>query len=287
MGEQAYLDLVKEILKNGEIVEGRNGRTLCTIGATLKFDLQEGSIPLLTTKRVFWKTCLKELLWFLSGNTDNRTLNAQGVHIWDANASAEFLKERGLDYEEGDLGPIYGHQWRHYNAPYSNSSASYQGKGVDQIARLVAGLSDVSSQSSRRHILTAWNPQQVDEMALPPCHILTQFHVVKGKLHCTMYQRSADVGLGLPFNIASYSFLTHILCKHCRLSPGSLTIFIGNAHIYEQHIEPMREQITRPILGSPSLSIGRRASGICDYCVGDFAVHDYKYATALPMTMVP
>jgi thymidylate synthase len=199
----------------------------------------------------------------------------------------DFLKQRGLDYEEGDLGPIYGHQWRHYNAAYSNSSASYQGQGIDQIARLVAGLSDVSSQPSRRHILTAWNPQQIDQMALPPCHILTQFHVVGGKLHCTMYQRSADVGLGLPFNIASYSFLTHILCKHCHLSPGELTLFIGNAHIYEQHIEPMREQLTRTVLDSPSLSIGRRASGVCDYCVADFTVHNYQYATALPMTMVP
>jgi thymidylate synthase len=287
MDEDGYLKLVRKILDSGQLVEGRNGATLCTIGEPLKFNLRGNKLPLLTTKRVFWKTCLRELLWFLSGSTSNKTLNDNGVHIWDENASPEFLASRGLDYEDGDLGPIYGHQWRHFNAEYTTSGASYAGKGVDQIAALVAGLSDPASQSSRRHILSSWNPQQIHEMALPPCHVLSQFHVVGGELHCTMYQRSADVGLGLPFNIASYAFLTHILCRHCRLAPGELSIMIGNAHIYEEHIAQMRELLCREILPCPTLDVLRRASSLRDYTVADFSVRDYEYAEALPMRMVP
>lgn len=286
MGEQDYVNLVRSIISDGKRVMGRNGSTLVKIGESLRFDLRDGAMPLLTTKRVAWKTCLKELLWFISGSTSNKVLNQQRVHIWDANASAAFLESRGLDYADGDLGPVYGHQWRHFNAAYKGSRESYQGKGYDQLAHLVASLSDPESHSSRRHVLTAWNPLQTGEMALPPCHVLSQFHVLDGELSCTMYQRSADVGLGLPFNIASYAFLTHLLAKHCGLSTGELVIFIGNAHIYEEHIDALQRQVDNPILAHPRVKITRRADNISSYRVSDFSVDNYESAPSVKMELV-
>lgn len=286
MGESDYVSLVREIISNSDALDGRNGRTLCKIGATLRFNLESGALPLLTTKRVAWKTCLKELLWFISGSTSNKELNSKGVHIWDANADKDFLSLRGLAYDEGDLGPVYGHQWRHFNAEYHGSKESYAGKGVDQLAQLVAQLSDENTRSSRRLIMSAWNPLQVAEMALPPCHVLCQFHVLNHKLSCTMYQRSADVGLGLPFNIASYSFLTHLLAKHCGLDTGELIIFIGNAHIYMDHIDALTEQIENPIRPPPNLAIKRRANSISEYCLADFVVSNYSHASSVKMKLI-
>lgn len=286
MGEEDYIALVSSIIQSGQIQEGRNGPTICQIGSTLRFDLSDGKLPILTTKRVAWKTCLRELLWFISGSTDNKVLNKQGVRIWDANASQEFLETRGLDYAKGDLGPIYGHQWRHYNAPYSGANVSYAGCGFDQLAALVSSLTDKHRRHSRRLILNAWNPQQNNEMALPPCHVLSQYHVIDEKLSCTMYQRSADVGLGLPFNIASYAFLTHLLAKHCGLSTGELIVFIGNAHIYQSHVEALSSQIKENIAEPPQLHIRRRAGSIGEYAVDDFEVRNYNHAPSLRMEMV-
>ena len=286
MGESDYIKLVKNILAEGRRVDGRNGTTLVRVGESLRFDLRKGQLPLLTTKKVAWKTCLKELLWFISGSTSNKVLNKQGVHIWDANASREFLDSRGLDYEEGDLGPVYGHQWRHFNAEYKGSSESYAKKGVDQLAHLVASLSAPESRSSRRHIMSAWNPLQIGEMALPPCHVLSQFHVIDNELSCTMYQRSADVGLGLPFNIASYAFLTHLLAKHCGLVPRELVVFIGNAHVYEDHISALREQLKNPIMPPPELTISHREDSISAYKLENFKVKGYKSAPKVSMALV-
>ena len=171
--EHQYLDLVKDILENGELIEGRNGNTKAVIGASMCFSLADNVVPVLTTKKVAWKTCLKELLWFISGSTDNRILLENKVKIWVGNASREFLDSRGLNHlEENDLGPVYGHQWRHFNAPYQTFNDSYEGKGVDQIQYIIDQLSNPETRSSRRIIMSAWNPCQLDEMALPPCHVL-------------------------------------------------------------------------------------------------------------------
>jgi thymidylate synthase len=445
--EHQYLDLIRDILENGSLERGRNGDTLSVFGRSMRFSLKDGQIPLLTTKRVAWKTCAKELFWFLSGSTDNGVLQKQGVHIWDGNATRDYLDSRGLtDYPENELGPIYGYQWRHFGAPYrknvedpcdkfkdlrstacakdvvnpqfsgetksrmkihripsasasatqaeaeaedsishkhcemiasnelqqyvdfvgrlwtfvcklrqttfsgnsyelrspefprtpsasdSATQAEYftcvgeavvkskicegeavensgglpslesvakpsdftesvaqavRSQGIDQIQQIIDMLKDPAQRTSRRIILTAWNPAQIDEMALPPCHMFAQFNVRNGThLSCAMYQRSGDVGLGVPFNIASYSLLTHILAKHTGLVADEFVYFLGNAHIYEQHIEALRPQISRVPYPFPRISI-RTQPTIEKYTVDDIHVETpYEYHASIPMDMV-
>ena len=212
--EYQYIDLIKDILNDGQFIEGRNGTTKVVIGASMIFSLEGGKIPVLTTKKVAWKTCLKELLWFIKGSTSNTLLKEQNVRIWNDNASREFLDSRGLHHlAEDDLGPVYGHQWRFFNADYVDCNTDYSGKGVDQLDYVIKALKDPVERYSRRLIVSAWNPCQIDKMALPPCHVLMHFNVVGNKLSCTLYQRSGDIGLGVPFNIASYSFLTYIFSR--------------------------------------------------------------------------
>ena len=209
----------------------------------MKFSLHDDKVPFLTSKKLAWKSCLKELLWFMNGSTDNKILTNQNVKIWNANADPIFLKSRGLNYGDGVLGPIYGHQWRYFNAEYKGCHEDYTGKGVDQLQNIVDALNDDTEKFSRRLILSAWNPLQLDEMALPPCHVLSQFNVNRNnELSCLLYQRSGDVGLGVPFNIASYGMLTHIIAKHCDLKPGYLIHNLGDAHIYENHIQPLKNK---------------------------------------------
>ena len=214
IGELGYLNLVRSIIKNGAKEVGRNGTTYTKVGAMLRFSLKNQKIPLLTTKKLAWRVCLKELLWFINGDTNNNLLKEQNVKIWNGNGTRKFLDSRGLNYlKENDLGPVYGHQWRFWNAPYSKEfgcSEDYKGKGIDQLQNVIDEInkSKETGEGSRRIIMSAWNPEQLDEMALPPCHVLSQYHLVNNKLSCTLYQRSGDVGLGVPFNIASYSFLT-------------------------------------------------------------------------------
>ena len=212
VNEFQYIQLIQDIIQNGSYEISRNGPTYSIFGNMMRFSLKDGQMPILTTKQVAWKTCFNELMWFICGSTSNHLLLEKNVNIWTQNASRKFLDSRGLqNLEEGDLGPIYGHQWRHFNAPYINSSTDYTGKGVDQLQQLIEQLKNPEQNSSRRLIISAWNPNQLDEMALPPCHILMQFNVRENKyLSCSLYQRSGDVGLGVPFNIASYAFLTHI-----------------------------------------------------------------------------
>jgi thymidylate synthase len=286
--EYQYLELINDILEEGTMEEGRNGLTKSIFGAAMHFSLENGTIPLLTTKRVAWKTCLKELLWFIRGDTNNKNLQKEGVAIWNDNASRDFLDSRGLTHlRENDLGPVYGHQWRHFNAPYTTCDDNYDGKGVDQLAQIIKCLKDPLQRTSRRMVMCAWNPCQLDEMALPPCHILAQFNVTGGnKLSCCMFQRSGDVGLGVPFNIASYSFFTHLLAKHCDLEPFEFIYYLGNCHIYDSHLNVIKEQVTKMPHTFPTLNINVKRENINDYILGDFEVRNYKHHEVIKMKMV-
>jgi thymidylate synthase len=290
--EYQYLNLVDNILKTGFLEEGRNGITKSIFGNMMRFSLNEGKIPILTTKNVAWKTCLKELLWFISGKTSNNILNAQDVHIWDGNATKEFLNSRGLShYDEGELGPIYGHQWRHFNAlwvgdgDYANTD--YLEKGIDQLQYIIDQLKNPETRNSRRLIMTAWNPCQLDKMALPPCHVLCQFNVHSGnKLSCALYQRSADLLLGVPFNIASYCFLTHLIAKHCSLEAYEFVHFIGNCHIYKEHFDGASLQTMREPYEFPIVTIKQIRENINDYNLDDFEIHNYKSHKSIKLNMI-
>jgi thymidylate synthase len=289
--EYQYLDLMKNILKDGFFEKGRNGNTKSIFGNMMRFSLQNGKIPFLTTKKLAWKSCLKELLWFIRGETDNKILQSQNVHIWDGNASKEFVKKVGLEhYEEGILGPLYGYQWRHFNAPYDVSSGKILDEnkpGIDQLQFIIDQLKNPNTRNSRRLIMTAWNPCQLNKMVLPPCHILCQFNVHDGdKLSCALYQRSVDVPLGSPFNIASYAILTHLLAKICGLQAFEFVYFMGNCHIYEEHFKTAATQILRKPFEFPTISINQLRENINDYQVNDFEIHDYKYHDALKYEMI-
>jgi thymidylate synthase len=269
--EQQYLNLVKEIIENGYDENGRNGKTRVKFGHTMRFSLRDGTIPILTTKKVAFRPCFEELFWFISGSTDNRLLQEKNVSIWNGNSTREFLDSRGLyDRAVGDLGPVYGFQWRHFNALYIDRNLDYEGDGIDQLQNIIDDLKNEDTRSSRRHILTAWNPCQLDEMALPPCHMICQFNVRENKyLSCALFQRSGDVGLGVPFNIASYSLFTHILAKHCGLIADEFVHFLGNCHIYEEHVEPLKVQLQREPMEFPKIEIKRVCENIEDYNIDD------------------
>lgn len=289
--EDQYLNLIKNILEHGFIEEARNGSTKSIFGNSMRFSLKNGKIPILTTKKVAWKTCLKELLWFIRGETDNKILQQQCVHIWDGNASKDFVQSIGLGhYPEGILGPIYGYQWRHFNARYDvrNGAILDENKpGIDQLQYIIDQLKNPATRNNRRLVMTAWNPCQLNKMALPPCHVMCQFNVHDGnKLSCAMFQRSVDVPIGSPFNIASYCFLTHLLAKHCDLEPHEFIYFMGNCHIYGEHLEPVKEQLKRTPYKFPTLEIVNKRENINDYVVDDFQIIDYKSHAAIKMTMV-
>ena len=287
LNEKQYIKLVKNVLTNGQKENGRNGNVLSSIGHQMTFDLRDNQIPFVTTKRLAWKSCLKELLWFIRGETNNEILQKQNVKIWNGNASREFLDSRGLYHlKENDLGPVYGHQWRYFNAPYTTCDENYIGKGIDQLSNVINQLQDPIEKYSRRIILSSWNPCQLNEMALPPCHVLFQFNVLDDdKLYCTMYQRSGDVGLGIPFNIASYSVLTKLIAHHCDLIPVQFTHFIGNAHIYQEHIDPLKKQVKNEPLIGPTLDIVKKRDNISDYILEDFKLNNYNYIEEIKMPM--
>ena len=270
--EYQYLQLIGNIIENGTKEQGRNGNTIVKFGVNMRFSLQDGTLPLLTTKKMAYRPCFLFFFWFIRGSTDNEELKMKNVKIWNANASREFLDSRGLyKNKEDDLGPIYGFQWRHFNASYDGRYPNYENKGIDQLQRIINDLKNPETRNSRRHILTAWNPQQIDQMALPPCHVLAQFHVRENKyLSCALYQRSGDVGLGVPFNIASYSLFTHILARHCDLEADEFVHFIGNAHIYEEHIDMLKFQSLRCPYEFPKIQINKREN-INDYNINDIS----------------
>lgn len=283
--ENQYLNLIDHILLENNHFNGRNGKTIAIFGAALHFSLHDFTIPLLTTKKLAWKTCLRELLWFIKGQTSNHILNKQNVHIWDANSSREFLDSRGLNYQPGDIGPGYGFQWRFFNTPYIDCNTDYSNQGIDQLQYIIDCLKDPNKRNSRRLILTAWNPSQLDKMALPPCHLLAQFNVFDNKLSCSLYQRSADVGLGLPFNIASYSFLTHLLAHHCSLEPGDFYHYLGNTHIYDDHINTLIIQKSRTPIEFPKIKINKLFSNINEYTENNFQIIDYNFHSNLFLNM--
>ena len=288
--EKQYLGLISNILDKGEFQQGRNGNVYSSIGESMRFSLKNNTMPLLTTKKVAWKTCLKELLWFIKGDTNNKLLKDDNVSIWNGNGTREFLDSRELYHlNEDDLGPIYGHQWRFWNAPYSKKLGcleNYDGKGIDQLQNVIDILNHPTDKYSRRIIMSAWNPEQLNEMALPPCHVLSQFKVTnENELSCILYQRSGDIGLGIPFNIASYSFLTHLLAKHCNLKAKEFIHFIGDAHIYDDHCDILKQQINREPYSFPQITIENTYDDINNYEVKDFTIKNYKYHNALKMDM--
>ncbi len=250
-----YLDLLSHVLENGTDRPDRTGTgTRGVFGHQMRFDLSEG-FPLLTTKKLHIRSILYELLWFLNGDSNVRWLQERGVSIWDEWAD-----------ENGDLGPVYGVQWR--------SWPDGAGGTIDQIARLVDGISN--NPNSRRHIVTAWNPAEIEEMALPPCHVLFQFYVAEGKLSCQLYQRSADIFLGVPFNIASYAFLTHMVAEVTGLEVGDFVHTLGDAHLYHNHFEQARLQLTRTPRALPKLVLKRTPESIFDFEFEDFEMVDYQ-----------
>lgn len=285
--EYQYLNLLNDIMNEGTLEEGRNGFTKCVFGSAMHFSLENGKIPILTTKKTAWKTCLKELLWFIRGDTSNKRLNDEGVHIWDGNTTKEFMEARGLShYSDGDIGPMYGYQWRQFNAPYEGCDADYTGKGIDQLQNVIDCLKDPKQRSSRRMVISAWNPCQIDEGVLPPCHVLFQFNVVDGnKLSCCLMQRSYDSVLGAPFNICSYSLLCCLIAKHCDLEPYEFIHYGGNCHIYDDHFDQVKEQLTRTPYEFPTLEILNKRENINDYVVEDFKLSNYQHHPQIKATM--
>jgi thymidylate synthase len=268
---QSYLDLLRDVRRNGERRSDRTGvGTLGIFGAQLRFDLQAG-FPLVTTKKVHLRSIIQELLWFLSGHTDNQWLNERQVTIWDEWATPEQCARFGR--KPGDLGPVYGHQWRNFGATLQ-PDGTYARDGVDQIRRLVDDLR--ANPGSRRHIVTGWNPREADQVALPPCHTLFQFHVSgDGRLSCQLYQRSADLFLGVPFNIASYALLTHLIAQVTGLRPGHFVHTLGDAHIYLNHLEQVDLQLTRETRPLPTLRLNPAVTDLFAFRAEDISVEGY------------
>ncbi|KAL5252828.1 hypothetical protein ACHWQZ_G015559 [Mnemiopsis leidyi] len=271
-------------LLNGNKKGDRTGTgTISQFGAQMRFSLRD-QFPLLTTKRVFWRGVAEELLWFISGCTDGKVLSDKRVHIWDANGSKEFLKKRGLGHrQEGDLGPVYGFQWRHFGAKYVDKDTDYTGQGVDQLAEVIHKIR--TNPTDRRIIMSAWNPADLEEMALPPCHCLVQFYVADGHLSCQLYQRSADMGLGVPFNIASYALLTYMIAHVTDLHPGDFIHTLGDAHVYNNHVTPLQEQLARAPRPFPTLNIKRKVESIDDFRMEDFELVGYNPHPKISMEM--
>jgi dihydrofolate reductase/thymidylate synthase len=327
--EDQYLHMCRDILERGNRRGDRTGTgTLSLFGTQMRFSLRDGRLPLLTTKRTFWRGVAEELLWFVSvrvvlrldghcrlvvcyvfavggpwlsvifahtlfgtlhhrqGNTNANDLAAKDIHIWDGNGSREFLDSRGLtERAEGDLGPVYGFQWRHFGATYVDMHTDYTGQGVDQLADCIHKI--MHNPEDRRIIMSAWNPADLGLMALPPCHMFCQFYVdlEKNEVSCHMYQRSADMGLGVPFNIASYALLTHLVAHVTGRKAGDLVHTIGDAHIYLNHVEALQEQLKRKPRDFPTLEINPDKKGIDDFSYEDFTVKDYHPHKAIKMKM--
>ena len=298
-----YLELLTDILENGEHRGDRTGTgTISVFGRQLRFDLQAG-FPAMTTKKLAWKACVGELLWFLEGSSDERRLaeithgDREGsVTIWTPNALAHYWKPKAKFI--GDLGRVYGVQWRKwrkliergegtYNDDFGNTfrrTSSTQVKEIDQVKNLIDGIK--SDPNGRRHIISAWNVGDLDQMALPPCHVMSQYYVsADGKLSCHMYQRSVDVFLGLPFNIASYALLTHLIAQVCGLQVGELIISTGDTHIYQDHVEQVKQQLAREPFASPILQLNPEIKDINGFKMSDIVLNGYESHSAIKAKM--
>ncbi|XP_056289638.1 thymidylate synthase isoform X1 [Pseudoliparis swirei] len=284
--ERGYLDQIEFIMQHGRRKGDRTGTGVVSVfGAQSRFSLRD-QFPLLTTKKVFWRGILEELLWFVKGSTNAKELSEKGVKIWEANGSRDFLDNLGFrDREEGDLGPVYGFQWRHFGAEYTDMHADYTGQGVDQLQKIIDTIK--KNPEDRRIIMCAWNPKDLPLMALPPCHALCQFYVCDGELSCQLYQRSGDMGLGVPFNIASYALLTYMIAHitGLKVRPGDFVHTLGDAHIYVNHIEALQVQLQREIRPFPKLKILRKVESINDFRAEDFEICDYNPHPAIKMQM--
>ncbi len=290
--ERQYLDLMRRIWNEGSERVDRTGiGTRSVVGAHLRYDLADGAMPLLTTKRVYWKTATREMLWFLTGETNIRPLVLQGVKIWNEWPHAKYVKATGenialddfvqriADDEDfarkwGDLGPVYGKQWVDWPTYRYRKDGLYEkGEGINQVAQVVESL--LNNPGSRRHIIEGWNVAELDQMALPPCHKTYQFHVAGDRLNCVLYQRSCDVALGLPFNLWSAALLLRMMAQQTEMQPGELVWMGGDVHLYLNHEELIAEQLSREPQGRPRFEITRKPETIFDYQIEDFVVHDY------------
>lgn len=283
--ELQYLELIRKIIQKGNKKGDRTGTgTLSLFGAQMRFSLRDGTFPLLTTKKVFYRGIAEELFWFIRGSTSAKELQEKNVRIWDGNSSRAFLDSVGLNHrEEGDLGPVYGFQWRHFGAEYVDMHADYSGKGVDQLSNVIRLIR--TRPDDRRILLCAWNPADLDKMALPPCHCLVQFYCANGELSCQLYQRSADMGLGVPFNIASYALLTIMLAHVTGLRPGDFVHTLGDAHVYSNHVEALRQQLERKPRPFPTISIKRKVENIEEFKFEDIEVTGYDPHPKIAMDM--
>lgn len=282
--EYQYLSILHDVLQNGNRQDDRTGTgVLSRFGYMMRFQLNE-YFPLLTTKKLFLRGIIEELLWFIRGETNGNILLDKNVRIWEANGTREFLDKRNLfDREVNDLGPIYGFQWRHFGAEYTNMHDDYTNKGVDQLKNVIDLIKN--DPKNRRIILCAWNPKDLEKMALPPCHVLCQFYIFENKLSCIMYQRSCDLGLGVPFNIASYSIFTHMIAQVCNLIPYEFIHILGNAHIYMNHVDQLKKQINRIPYPFPTLKLNPNVQNIEDFTVDDIKIENYVHHDKIVMPM--
>lgn len=279
--EQIYLDALKNILENGEDRDDRTGvGTKSLFGLQLRFDLGKEGFPAITTKKLAWRAVVSELLWFIEGSGDEYRLR-EILHgerystkktIWTDNATADYWVKKRMQRHPGDLGRIYGVQWRRWRRPVVRINKVVL-QNYDQLLELIKGIKE--NPYSRRHIISAWNPGELEYMALPPCHMMAQFYVSNGRLSCQMYQRSADMFLGVPFNIASYALFTHMIAQVCNLEVGELIITLGDAHIYQSHIEQVKEQLSRKPLPLPKLNLNSDISSITNFTMDDIQLDGY------------
>lgn len=292
IAESGYLNLLQDTLKYGEHRPSRNGDVISRFGCIVNFENIQERFPLLTTKRIFFRGVVEELLWFLRGSTDATELQAKDVHIWDGNSTREYLDSIGLtEYKEGELGPVYGWQWRHFGAQYPEPLS---GQPKDQLKYLIEEL--LKEDNSRRAVLSAWNPVDLPKMALPPCHILYIFYKNSKGLSCHMTMRSSDLFLGLPFNIASTALLTFIIAKVLHIPASKITLSLADAHIYEEHIDAVNTQTSRELYEAPSLeiqkdapslesSIDEKIEWIESLTFNDFKLNNYMYNAPIKAPM--
>jgi dihydrofolate reductase/thymidylate synthase len=289
--ESGYLQLLSDTINDGEYRSSRNGNVFSRFGIMITFTSIFAQFPLLTTKKMFIKGIVEELLWFLRGSTNAKELQDKGIHIWDGNSSREYLDSIGLaEYKEGELGPVYGWQWRCFGKSYKTDKTD----GVDQIRYILEEL--MKPDNSRRAVLSAWNPQQLHQMALPPCHIMYTFYKDSNGLSCMMNMRSSDLFLGLPFNIASTAVLTHIFAALLHIKPNTISLVLSDAHIYEEHVEAINKQVHNAVLSPPVLNIKKEPPSIDstvddklkwieDLVYEDFIFDNYKSASSIKAIM--